>query len=163
MKLALLIAVAAIGLTSCGGRAVETTGNFSDPLAVGDFGVAGENAVPDAASVGPIDASAACASNAGSGTTCTLCENLWHCPNQAPAGGGPLIIYPQCPEDVANGSSLDEPCGDADDCIACQDPDMFHVSNAAWLWTCNGPDAPNPGWQGVTLTGGGAFTTCTPP
>src|SRR6202041_2849854 len=88
-------------------------------------------------------AASSCPPAAGTGTTCTLCENTWHCPNEQPDAG--VLVYPPCPESVANGSSLDTPCGNASDCVACQDPDMFYVANAAWLWTCDGT-----GWQGST-------------
>jgi hypothetical protein len=86
-------------------------------------------------------------------TDCSFCDGQWYCSPQMPE--------PNCPPDVANGSSLDQPCSGVS-CIACQNPDDFHVNNIAWIWACgNGPAAGT--WQGMAVLVGGGFATCTPP
>jgi hypothetical protein len=84
------------------------------------------------------------------GPGCTFCGNQWYCPGQD-------MPLPNCPADVANGSSLDQACSGGA-CIACQNPDDYHVNNVAWIWTCA-----TGSWQGETLNLYESYVSCTAP
>lgn len=145
MRLAPPMVMTLVCFAACGGK-TEAIASSAD-IEGGSVASETDAAAPDAATT--------CAVLIGQGPDCSYCGGQWYCPS-------PQVPEPNCPPDVANGSSLDQPCS-GPSCIACQNPDGFRLNNIAWLWTCGGNGGAAGTWQGATVRAGSEYATCTPP